>query len=162
MVSHHEIERLRELVRNQGSLIPLGDAQFLWEVTLAEPEAAHSFLVVPKGLPGSIVHDFQCSTGSDSEGWPDAIYNNPELVFGEVLAFRWISEQERARAIGEFAKIDGLPWAQRMLAGMLYSVGGFSDSDDPNAFGPWQSVEAVDLAIEELLEKIAERDRRTG
>lgn len=146
MTSRRRCERARRIVRENFDLVPLAEAQFLWDHNPDGPYPwpEQSFVVVPQLIDGIDPHAFSSSTGADSEGWPTANYNNPAFVLGRLLFRDWTSEKERIEAIAEFAKIDGVDWARELLRGMAVDAGAFDCEEDPTYFDPISDIETVE------------------
>ncbi len=100
---------------------------------------------------GTDVHELSSSTGGDSEGWPDAPYNNPGFIFGQLLFHEWTSKAEQVEAIAEFAKIKELGWAREILRGIATDVGAFYHDDDNTVWSEMRCITDVENFRNEIL-----------
>ena len=109
-------EKLKQRVRQAHQLVALQKAVFGWNHEPAAegewPEEA--FVVLDHDMNAPEVHELSSSTGGDTEGWPDAPYNNPGFVFGQLIFRKWKNQAEQVEAIAEFAKIEGQEWAREI------------------------------------------------
>jgi hypothetical protein len=155
MSSRSRCEKARRLVREKFDQIPLAEAQFLWDHANRDyPTVEQSFVALPHMLESINPHAFSSSTGSDTEGWPNANYNNPGFVFGNMIFREWASEAEKVEAIAEFAKIEGVEWAREILRGYAYQVGAFERAEAPNYWADIKSIADVERFRDGILEAL--------